>query len=312
MSTKRTKTIGVTAVITATLLLLTQPWADKPQTIPAPTPLIAPVDTVQIDEKPELETAQTTKVVDNESTSEVLPPLVEKTIPKIQQDGRLIDKLDELIAQYKQGSLDAGYLIALNLKYCLDAPTTPEALEKLLQEHNEARHDNYVTSEQERFTYCEGVSLATRQSHYTYLEELIDKKYPPAQEHFSNLSPPYMLTDSFKQLSEKEKQAHYKAHWQKANQLLLESAEGGNLLAVLYLSTNYQSGYHIEKDLVKALSYNIALLDLTTDSGIHNTFSERNQKLRQSLSTTELELAIENSQNIIRKINRNGKLYRFP
>ena len=314
MFTKNNKnTLVIAAIVLAALLLIwAKPWVNNTPVTQSDTPeetIVTP------------STSQTTivepitkKIEKNSSklTTDELPPLIEKRVPVMDTHGRLIDKLDELISQYKKGSLEAGFLIALNLKKCLDTPATPEEIEKLITDHNHPHYDNYIAQERVSYDYCYGVDKVTRQTYYKYLQELVDKEYPPAQEHIGNVTPPFMETDEFEKLSKKEKQKYYELDRKQTNELLHKSAEGGYLVAVSHLSNNYKTGFRVEKNWVKSLTYNMVLQDLTTDSWVQDTSNKINKELRQKLTPKQINTATENSIKIINKIKLNGKIYRFP
>ena len=303
--------IALVILTISILLVFIQPWASTEQQsiqIPELTQIEEPSTSLN---KPQVtnHNEAITKPIKQAENHDVLPPLVEQTYVVLDTDGRLADKLPVLIEKYQQGDLEAGFQIVLNLQHCLNQPVTQEEFETLYERHIKLYPHDYEPQIETDYEYCEGISKKTRESYYNYLEELIRQDHPQAQEHFGNVTPPYMLTDEFKSLSEKQKQQHYKNYRKKANELLFKAAENGYLLAITYLSSNYRSGEHVEKDLVKALAYNITFLQLTTDSGIHNMYSEFDEELRQKLTPNQISEAEDFSKIIIQKILKNGKIY---
>lgn len=246
------------------------------------------------------------------------PQFIEKQVPVTELDGTFAQHLDKLMAQYKAGDLEAGYVIAVNLDKCFSAPVT---VDEFIESKNYRYKENAATklgdvnsaifSLEQRFDYCFGVAKEQRALYFEYLTEVAAKGYPPAQMMYSLISPQIFLPRQFEQLSSAEQQHHIKQYRTQANVYLAEAAKSGSLFAMFHLMGEYRFSQHTPRDPIMALAYNLALLDLTEHDVIYQQLTQVRGEIEEKMSYQQIQDAMSKSQLIVDEVYKNGQLYRF-
>jgi hypothetical protein len=242
--------------------------------------------------------------------------LVEKNIPQIVLTGQLSQHLQRLTTLHKAGDLEAGYVLAMNLKNCLAADSTVDELNNSINDlykshENRSNSAKFLVTDLQKindtYHYCEGVSVQTRKIFRKYLYAVADQGYPPAQVMYGLVPSPILSAASFTDLPQEQQNLLVNEFKHKANRYLESAAHSGSITAMTFIVGNHRFGK--DKNHVKALAYNLALLDLTEHSGIYDTFTDIRTKLEQQMSDKDIELAISRSTEIVESVNLNGILF---
>jgi TPR repeat protein len=133
------------------------------------------------------------------------------------------------------------------------------------------------------------------------VKEVADKGYPPAQSYYGfTPAEDALINPTEEQITQ---------YNQKAELYRQKAAENGSLLALLGMAINYDSGFRLNKDPVKALLYTLALQEFAKRPDIVNMMAKDRDRLESQLSQEQINDAITQSAELIEKINANGAVY---
>lgn len=250
-----------------------------------------------------------TKTVIN---SDNRPELISKRTPETKLPGSFSQHLDRLLAQYDGGDLSAGFILAINLAECFSVSSTIEAFsEKISKEYVDDDEVGLVPQREEAFYYCLGVSKQMRNQYFDILTAVANSGYPPAQTMYGLFAPPEFLTDDFSLLSVQQRQQQFDKQTRQTVSFLENASQGGSLHAMLKLVLRHRDDSDQDKNSIKALAYNLALLDLTTHNVIYDQFMVFKEEIEREMSAAQIDAAMQQSRELINKVIINGVLYQL-
>lgn len=242
-------------------------------------------------------------------SSNMLPVLLTRS------DWRINDNLSEQLIELKQrftdGDLDAGYILAMNLKSCLRAPIDQADFELRMQEATLSNETEYYIS---RLEYdhkkCTGVSATQRQQYHYYLQATAQQGHVPAQEGYSNLHEEFfMKSQNFNKLPRDEYIAKRDNFIVEKLTFLETAAEHGSLKAMTTLAGLYHSQNYGSKGWIKAYAYNQAILNFTDDNVLYRRYQWYIEKQGKNMSESDMVEALALSEQIVASVQSNGTLY---
>ncbi|WP_155732809.1 hypothetical protein [Pseudoalteromonas luteoviolacea] len=211
----------------------------------------------------------------------------------------------------KNGDVEAKYIIAMNLEYCLSAPLDDTALQKKLDEY---ASDGYGTSSMdtaiEQFNYCNYITQSERSQFFSYLEDAANSGSVAAQEHFTRIRPDfYMEFQGFKSLSRDEYILKQDTYIEQRVSFLKQAGLHGSEQALKYLSYLYHSQQLSQNSLANAYALNKVIAQITDNSDTHNRYAKYEQSQYLQLTAEELDTAHEIYEHWISSIRANGTYY---
>lgn len=280
-------------------------------------PKIKPTKTILSAQKIAKDNSQTNNIVqnnalaiDNIKTEEnpVAFPIF-KQHPDWHITGSLDQQIDGLTLRFENGDLTAGYILAMNLKYCWNAPSTENSYD---QQRQKAILDNestqFIDQLTEKFNKCWKIDKEQRKSFYLYLRSSAEQGLVAAQEQFSQLNAEFFMR--FQQNLSRDEYVAAREKFIKTKLFFLaQAAEHGSLKSMTTLSSLYYSQNYGTKGWVKAHAYNQVILNFTDNNKIYRRYQWYIEQMTKSLSPEELITAQELANDIIDKINKNGTLY---
>ncbi|MCO6356182.1 hypothetical protein GBO14_15790 [Pseudoalteromonas shioyasakiensis] len=237
--------------------------------------------------------------------------LIIKNPPNWRFDGVLIDHLTELKQRAEQGDAEANYLIALNLKYCFNAPLDEQALEVKLAEIYEFSDAGDIQSRVlDKYEYCQGVDLATRRSFYRYLAMAAENGSAYAQQTFAGLTPEFYMKSQFpEKLSRAEFIKNRDSFKERKTVFLEQAAKQGSEQALMSLASMYYSEQVGEHSAAKAYAINRLIMEITQNNDVYNRYAWFEQRQYPTLSDEELSIANNLFEQWLLQIKQNGTLY---
>lgn len=257
------------------------------------------------------------KPLNNTHTDTTNQPLKELYFPEVELHGGLAKHIDELREKYNQGDLEAGFILARGLERCMGAITTKEELERSFQnlesvQKSQFFDDERMAQEKERlsqlFDFCEGMPKVDVWDHFEVLQTTALRGSIAAQTDFvHSIFPTDVEKDGH--LYTPEERAQLIEIKNNYDHFIENAAHHGSMRAI---STMVMINMpHTRNDLVKALAYNFAFLELTRNDNYYQIHQEKEQELINQMSQQDVEKARERSQEIIEIINKNGSIYRI-
>ncbi|MCA1931911.1 hypothetical protein [Rheinheimera sp.] len=255
------------------------------------------------------------ELIPQANSSPATPNSAEQLVVIARQDWKLDQplhtQLTELKSRANQGDLLATYMLAMNLRFCATAALNETDLEARLQQAYDYKDDGVaIITIKERYEFCAGIDQQQRDEFYAYLETAAKAGYVPAQEEMATVTP-----EQFMQLAgatELEREAYIQKR-QDLIQLqlsLLESAsQHGSIKALITLSTMHHSQNYGEHGRAKSYAFNLLILELTDDNGLHSRYSDFVQRRESELTPEQIEQAQALSQQWLAIIKANGTLY---
>jgi len=235
--------------------------------------------------------------------------LIERTDWKLDQP--LHTQLTTLKSKADQGDLQAAYVLAMNLRFCLSAPLDETDLEERLQQAYQYKDDGVaIANIKERYEFCEGINQQQRAEFYAYLETAAKAGYVPAQEEMATVTP-----EQFMQLAgatELERGAYIQKRQdfiQLQLSLLGSASQHGSIKALITLSNMFHSQNYGEHGRAKSYALNLLILELTDDNELHSKYSGFLQRRQSELTPDQIEQAQVLSQQWLAIIKANGALY---
>lgn len=271
---------------------------------PLPAPPIPEIIAANLTDSKDVSTQQ------NEAhTNDIQLIVMQRTQWK--QQGQFKEHFKNLKVAAENGDIEAKYIIAANLRYCLSAPIDDNALHLKLEtvaQYSDA--GEAIDNTLEKFEYCTGINEIARRQFYTYLVDAAQHGSVAAQETFANLTPEfYMKSQGFETLNRGEyikKRDTYKL--QKVA-FLEQAAQHGSEKALMALSDLYHSQQLTENSLANAYALNRLMMEITNNNDLYNRYAWFEQRQYPQLSADELASAQTMIEKWQSSISKNGTLY---
>lgn len=225
--------------------------------------------------------------------------------------GRLSEQISALKLRFENGDLVAGYILAMNLRYCWDNPLNQHDFDRRIQ-NEEATNASEALIQRLKSKYekCQGVTHKQQQQFYHFMRSTAEQGFVPAQENYSQFTPEFFMSSQEHEalprdqyIAKREQFIAEKLHF------LNQAAEHGSLKAIAKLANLYYSQNYGSQGWVKAFAYNQVILAFTDNNALYQRNQWYIEKLMPSLSAQELAQAQARSEKIIHAINQNGTLY---
>lgn len=246
------------------------------------------------------------------------PAINRQTSPSFKQHskwqikGKLNQQIERLASLFTQGDLNAGYSLAMNLKYCLNAPLSQQAYDQqleLAQSSNESIQ--FIDNLTAKFDKCQGIEPSQTQQFYHYLHASAEQGLVAAQEQFSQITAEFFMTSQQYHALARDEYIATRDNFIKTKlDFLIKASEHGSLKAMVTLSNMYHSQNYGAKGRVKAHAYNQVILNFTDNNKLYRRYQWYIERSSKYLSPEELALAQKITDNISQLINNNGTLYR--
>lgn len=233
------------------------------------------------------------------------------TQPNWHISGRLSEQMSVLQSQFEAGDLTAGYILAMNLRYCWNSPFNQHEFDTRKQTQQETHaSDAMLQHLEDKYEKCQGIELKQQKQFYHYMRLAAEQGFIPAKESFAQLYAEfYMTSQGHVSLPRAEYIAMREQFINTKINFLTQAAEHGSIKAMTTLAKLYYSQNYGPHGWVKAFAYNQAILAFTEDNALYQRNQWYTEKLIKSLSAQELADAQAISENIIQAIKQNGTLY---
>jgi len=251
-----------------------------------------------------------TKVIIEEKTTQQTQMIVMPR-PYWKFDERLINQLETLKSAAANGDNEAGYILAMNLRYCFHGPIDDIALEEALEQAYEFSDSGRAVSIiTERYEYCAGIGQKQRNQFYSYSEAAANNGYVPAQEIIGKITAEFFMdSQGYKDL-EREQYIQIRDNFIEQKIYFLEqAAQNGSLRALTRLSNMYHSQNFGENGHVKSFALNQLILELTQNNKTYNRYSRYQQKQHSQLTSVEIDNAFTMYEEWLEIIRAKGTLY---
>lgn len=226
-------------------------------------------------------------------------------------DGKLIEQIKDLKTRFENGDKEAGYILAMNLRYCWRAPVDQKGFDARMQSA-EDNHEvgAFIRRLEDSYEKCQGVDTTQKQQFYQIMQATAEQGYVPAQESYSQFNAEfYMASQDKKSLPRDEYIAEQKKFIAEKLNFLSRAAEKGSLKAMTKLANMYNSQNYGEKGWIKAYAYNQAILRFTDDNVLYRRYQWYIEKLTKNMNADEIAQAQELSLQLTTTIDANGTLY---
>ncbi len=287
--------------------------SEQPKPVQIKHPKAKPEPAPEQTPKPKL----TTKAAPKEKVDHSNQPLIEKTFPETELQGGLAQHLDDLIQRYENGDLDAGYVLAVNLKRCISAVSSKEALNKAYEDLDKVKTSQFFDEQRrvqakenrsQEFYYCEGVPKELTSQYFEILQNTAEQGSIAAQTYFVGTITPTFPEKIDHQFTDEELQ-QLSVIREQYYRFLENAAHQGSFRAMLRVVVTNQP--HLDNNPVKSLAYNLAILDLTTNDHTYAGHTEISNRLMAKMTPEQISQARDMSKEIIEIIRQNGTIYRF-
>ncbi len=226
-------------------------------------------------------------------------------------DGNLIVQLEKLKSAAAKGDNEAGYILAMNLRYCYYSPADDIALEKKLEQAYEYS-DNELAVENitKRYEYCSGIEQKQRNQFYSYSKAAASNGYVAAQEVIASITPEFFMASQGYDNLERDAYIIMRDNFIKQKiEFLEQAAQNGSIKALTRLARMSHSQKFGENGYMKTFAFNQLILELTQSNEIYNRYSWFQQRLHPQLTSEELANAFAMSEQWLEIIKANGTLY---
>jgi hypothetical protein len=225
--------------------------------------------------------------------------------------GKLIEQIKDLKTRFENGDKEAGYILAMNLRYCWRAPVDQKGFDARMQSA-EDNHEvgAFIRRLEDSYEKCQGVDTTQKQQFYQIMQATAEQGYVPAQESYSQFNAEfYMASQDKKSLPRDEYIAEQKKFIAEKLNFLSRAAEQGSLKAMAKLANMYNSQNYGEKGWIKAYAYNQAILRFTDDNVLYRRYQWYIEKLTKNMTADEIAQAQALSLQLTTTIDANGTLY---
>ena len=248
---------------------------------------------------------------EHESNNEQVKVLRQMHRPNWKFETGLYSQLQDLQQRINEGDSQASYILALNYRYCYNAPFSQSALDAKMQELAEFS-DPAIAIDQlkKKFEYCAGIDQAALPTFYSYLERAANDGYVPAQEEIGKIPAEfYMKSQGYEELKRDDYVEVRDNFTQQKMAFLTQASKHGSIKAMIRLSNMYHSQNYGANGFLKAYAINRTITELTENNEIHNRYSWLNKRLYDQLSQEEYQQAVDMSEEWLSTIKRNGTVY---
>lgn len=247
----------------------------------------------------------------NTLSSDELPVLTQLVRPDWRIEGKLSQQIDDLARSFEQGDVKAGYILAMNLRYCWRAPYDKNDFDtriKSVEDYSDA--DLSIRRLKSQYEKCQGVDSAQRQQFFDVMKATAEHGYVPAQESYAQMPAEfYMTSQGHKKLPRDEYITKRDNFITEKLGFLSQAAEHGSLKAMAKLAGMYNSQNYGGKGWIKAYAYNHAILTFTDDNTLYRRYQWYNEKLSKSMNAEEIAQAQTLSAQLTAQVNANGTLF---
>lgn len=234
-----------------------------------------------------------------------------KSRPQWRIDGTLVDKYPQLKERFNNGDNAAGYILAMNLRYCWSAAKNQGDFKKLTNAAiKSGESDNFINNLKRRFDKCNGVNEKEHGNFFYYMRVSSEQGFVPSQEMFGNMTAEFFMKSQH--LNDLERAEYITSRDSFNQQKLLNlntAADHGSLLAITQLASLYNSQNYGANGLVKTFANNQVILAITDDNDIYNRYQWFQERLTQKLTSEEIAQAFEFAELRMSNIHKNGTLY---
>ncbi|WP_085296875.1 SEL1-like repeat protein [Cognaticolwellia mytili] len=226
-------------------------------------------------------------------------------------DGKLIEQIKDLKTRFENGDNEAGYILAMNLRYCWHAPFDQKSFDARMQSAEDNHEvDFFIRRLEDSYEKCQGVDTTQKQRFYQIMQVTAEQGYVPTQESYSQFNAEfYMTSQDKKSLPRDEYITEQKKFIAEKLNFLSRAAEHGSLKAMAKLANMYNSQNYGEKGWVKTYAYNQVILNFTDDNALYRRYQWLIEKLTKTMTTDEIFQAQELALQLTTKINAHGTLY---
>ncbi len=225
--------------------------------------------------------------------------------------GPLLQHLPALKKLADSGDHQAGYILAMNLQFCVAVPVTEDELQQRLQQAYLYQDDGVAVAElTESYEFCAGVDGQLRHLFYHYFAAAALQGYVPAQEMIGLVTPEfYMKLTADADLDRDHYIKKREAFIQQQFAVLESASQHGSIRALIQLSRMHYSQSYGEHGRVQAYAINQTILELAQDNDVHSKYAWFQQRALTELTPEEIDRALEMSQKWLDIIKANGTLY---
>ena len=309
--------VGVLLLITAIYFSYSR-LGHKQTEVSAPSPLPAPAPV------PAHNTASEHAISKSEAqkqrssvANDVIEPVTDNNGLRIvapvewQLQGTLLEHIEPLKAAAQNGDDKAAFVLAMNLRACLNVPADDGALEqKLSQAYQYSDSDRAVNQLSMRYAFCKGIDKTARKQFYDYLASAANNDFVPAQEHIGKITTKlFMSTNGYGALARDEFVQKRDQFTQQKREYLQSAAQHGSIDALMQLSRMHFAQNFGDNGRLQAYAMNLLILRLTEDNEHYNKYSWYQHNLERQLTPEEVEQAIQMSQEWQTNIETNGTVY---
>lgn len=254
----------------------------------------------------------------NTAVSEYSGALIELQMPSIELNGELSQHLARLLANYQQGDLSSGYILAMNLRRCANIPNSKDKLTSELSNIDKLFENGFLTKSkyaqhrqklEETYYFCENVPTSIIDQASSMLINVGEQGYIPAQATYALITTPVDLSNPHLKLSSQQHDEIKHAN-NRHQQFLNNATQSGSILA-LSVAVNHYRIQTTQESQIKALGYNIALLELVKNDAIYKQQQQVRQTLEHQLNDEQKEQANILGKEVLSQIYKNGKVYRI-
>lgn len=231
--------------------------------------------------------------------------------PNWKFDGQFIVQLEKLKSAATDKNNEASYILAMNLRYCMNSPIDDIALEKKLEQAYEFSDSELAVGEiTKKYQYCSGIEQKQRNQFYSYSKAAANNGYVAAQEVIGSITPEFfMLSQGHEDLERDEFIVMRDNFIEQQIQFLERAAQNGSIRALVRLANMNRSQQVGGNGYVKSFAFNQLILELTQNNEIYNRYSWFQQKLYEQLTAEEVNDAFAMSEEWLAIIKANGTLY---
>lgn len=243
--------------------------------------------------------------------------LIEKPLPNTELAGYLADHLDKLFELYHAGDLEAGYVLAMNLKRCNGAVTTVDTLNSEVNGLYTMKDKGITTQKnidrrkheiEESYYFCKDVPKEISAQYFDVLETTAQRGSIPAQTIYSITVNPIDVDTYPHELTHEQRIKLIEVN-RRFNHYMENAANSGSMMALNSMVINHLA--HNQNDLVKALTYNLALIDLTKNDGLYAMHLKFKEQLISQMTSEQADLAQKQSKAVIARILKSRVIYTY-